>query len=184
LLPLFSRTLASAALLLAAASPAALAADTGGFRLPTPPKPTKLRPAAVPGDVAKLNRRGLARPPAGAPAAVKAAIYAGNKLQNKPYVYGGGHASFRSRGYDCSGTVSFVLHAAGLLDSPLASGGLARWGRRGAGRWISVYANGGHAYVVLAGLRLDTSGSGGRGPRWRPEPRSRRGFAARHPRGL
>jgi hypothetical protein len=181
LLSLFSRACALATLLLIAAAPAALAASTGGTK---PVKRATLRPAAVPGSVARLDRHGMARPPADAPAAVKAAIYAGNRLQNRPYVYGGGHASFRSRGYDCSGTVSYVLNAGRLLSSPLASGALARWGRRGRGEWITVYANGGHAYVMLAGLRLDTSGSGGRGPRWRPEPRSSRGFVARHPRGL
>ena len=181
MLSLFPRAFALALMLLVAAVPSALATSTGGTK---PQRPMTLRPAAVPGKVARLDRHGMARPPAGAPAAVKAAIYAGNRLQGKPYIYGGGHASFVSRGYDCSGTVSYVLNAARVLASPLPSGSLARWGARGPGRWVTVYANGGHAYVILAGLRLDTSGSGGRGPRWRPEPRSPRGFVARHPRGL
>jgi hypothetical protein len=180
LLSLFPRALVLALLLLCAASPAALAA-TGGTK---PIKGPIVRTAAVSGNVAKLDRFGMAHPPAAAPAAVKAAIWAGNKLQKKPYVYGGGHASFNSRGYDCSGTVSYVLNAGKLLRSPLASGPLMSWGRKGRGKWITVYANGGHAYVILAGLRLDTSGSGGRGPRWRPEYRSSRGFTARHPAGL
>ena len=180
MLSLFARALAPAIVLFAVPAPAALAASNGGVT----PRESPARASVVPGAVAKLDRRGIAHPPAAAPAAVKEAIWAGNKLQRKPYVYGGGHASFESRGYDCSGTVSYVLHAGGLLEAPLASCGLARWGVRGRGRWITVYAHGGHAFVMLAGLRLDTSGSGGRGPRWRPEPRSGRGFAARHPRGL
>ena len=178
---LFPRAFLLALTSLAVAVPAASAettTGTGGVA------PADLKPAGIPGSVAKLDSRGMAHPPANAPLRVKRAIWAGNRLQSKPYIYGGGHASFNSRGYDCSGTVSYVLNAAGLLRSPLASGGLASWGRRGKGKWISVYAHGGHAYVILAGLRLDTSGSGGRGPRWRPEPRSPRGFAVRHWRGL
>jgi peptidoglycan hydrolase len=112
------------------------------------------------------------------------AIRAGNKLQDKPYRYGGGHRSFADSAYDCSGTVSFALHGAGLLDAPLASGGLMTWGRAHRGRWITVYANAGHAYMVIAGLRLDTSGSGGRGPRWQTAGRSSASFVARHPRGF
>jgi cell wall-associated NlpC family hydrolase len=122
--------------------------------------------------------------PEGAPEPVKAAIAAANRITRKPYRYGGGHRRFRSRGYDCSGAVSYVLHGAGLLDRPLDSSGLARWGRRGRGAWITVYANRGHAYVIVAGLRFDTSGRGERGPRWRPEQRSPRGYAARHAEGL
>jgi hypothetical protein len=126
-------------------------------------------------------RDGLAYAPADAPIEVRRAIWAANKLRDKPYVYGGGHQSFRSRGYDCSGTVSYALHAAGVLDSPLDSGSFMGWGERGRGAWITVYTNPGHAFVIIAGLRLDTSGAGERGPRWRPEPRSTRGFKARHP---
>ncbi len=178
MLSLFPRAFLLVLISLCAAAPTALAQSTGGV------SPADIKPVGVAGNVAKLDRNGMAHPPANAPRRVKRAIWAGNRLQNKPYVYGGGHASFKSRGYDCSGTVSYVLNAAGLLRSPLASGGLARWGRRGRGKWITVYAHGGHAYVRLAGLRLDTSGSGGRGPRWRTEPRSPRGFAVRHWRGL
>ena len=122
--------------------------------------------------------------PAGAPPQVAAAIAAANRITRKPYRYGGGHRRFRSAAYDCSGAVSYVLHGAGLLDRPLDSSGLARWGSRGRGRWITVYANGGHAYVIVAGLRFDTSGRGERGPRWRPERRSPRRFVARHAEGL
>jgi cell wall-associated NlpC family hydrolase len=141
--------------------------------------PAMLRPT-VPGSVAVL-RDGIAYAPADAPIEVQRAIWAANKLRSKPYVYGGGHQSFRSRGYDCSGTVSYALHAAGLLDSPLDSGSFMQWGERGRGAWITVYTNPGHAFVMIAGLRLDTSGVGERGPRWRPEARSTRGFKARHP---
>jgi cell wall-associated NlpC family hydrolase len=122
--------------------------------------------------------------PPDAPKAVVAAIDAANAITDRPYRYGGGHARFRDSAYDCSGSVSFVLHGAGRLDAPLASGGLMRWGRRGAGRWISVYANAGHAYMVVAGLRFDTSGRGESGPRWRPLPRSGAGYVVRHAAGL
>jgi hypothetical protein len=152
---------------------AALATPTGG----ADPKNDKLRQRAAGPQI-------RAAAVANAPAKVKEAIWAGNRIQNKPYKWGGGHGQWKDRGYDCSGTVSFVLHKADLLNTPLVSGAFARWGRKGKGRWISIYANGGHAYVILAGLRLDTSGNGERGPRWRLEPRSPRGFAVRHPRGL
>jgi hypothetical protein len=122
--------------------------------------------------------------PIGAPAPVARAIAAANRITRKPYRWGGGHGRWDDAGYDCSGAVSYVLHAAGLLDTAQASFGLMGFGRRGAGRWISVYAHGGHAYVVIAGLRFDTAGRGEEGPRWRPERRSRVGFAVRHPAGL
>ena len=123
--------------------------------------------------------------PAGAPAPVVLAIAAANSLTSLPYRYGGGHTDdFRDTAYDCSGAVSFVLHAAGLLESPLDSTGLMRFGARGAGRWMTTYAHGEHAYIVIAGLRFDTSGRGEDGPRWRAEPASRRGYRARHPAGL
>ena len=128
--------------------------------------------------------RGVAYAPPDAPLAVVRAIRAGNRLQDKPYRYGGGHRSFVDTAYDCSGTVSFALHGAGLLKAPLASGSLMRWGRAHRGRWITVYSNPGHAYVVIAGLRLDTSGTGGSGPRWQTAQRSAAGFVARHPAGL
>jgi cell wall-associated NlpC family hydrolase len=122
--------------------------------------------------------------PDGAPQPVVDAIAAANRITRKPYRYGGGHQRFRDSGYDCSGAVSYVLHGAGLLDRPLDSSGLARWGTRGPGAWITVYANAGHAYVVIAGLRFDTSGRGESGPRWRPEPRSPRRYRVRHLEGL
>jgi hypothetical protein len=122
--------------------------------------------------------------PPDAPQQVRAAVEAANRITDKPYRYGGGHGRWEDRGYDCSGAVSYVLHGAGLLRGALASGGFVRWGEVGSGRWISVYAHGGHAYMTIGGLRFDTSGRGERGPRWRPEPRSGRGYAVRHPEGL
>jgi hypothetical protein len=174
-----ARALALALLmLLAALAPSALAASTGGVA-------ADVRPTDAPGAVATVDQFGVAHAPAGAPRAVKAAIAAGNRIQGKPYVWGGGHAKWEARGYDCSGTVSYVLHAGGLLSSPLVSGAFASsFGLRGRGRWITVYANGGHAFAFIAGLRLDTSGTGGKGPRWRVDPRGTQGFVARHPRGL
>jgi hypothetical protein len=122
--------------------------------------------------------------PAGAPPEVVSAIAAANKITRKPYRYGGGHARFRDSGYDCSGSVSFLLHGGGLLRHPRDSTGFMSWGRRGRGAWISVYANHGHAYAIVAGLRFDTSGRGASGPRWRPEHRSARRYVVRHPAGL
>ena len=141
------------------------------------------------GAVATIGADGLAAAPAAAPDAVKQAIWAANAIIGRPYRYGGGHArGFVDRGYDCSGTVSVALHGGDLLDSPLDSSSFLHWGESGAGDWITVYTNPGHAYVVIAGLRLDTSAagdpSGAKGPRWRPTLRSSRGFRARHPLGL
>jgi cell wall-associated NlpC family hydrolase len=137
----------------------------------------------VPGSEAKLvNGRAIA--PADAPPEVVAAIKAGNRIRKKPYKYGGGHQKFRDRGYDCSGAVSFVLHKAGLLDSPLDSSGLAKWGKRGKGAWITVMGNPGHAYAVIAGLRYDTSMTAGDGPGWSKKMRPARGYKKRHWQGL
>jgi cell wall-associated NlpC family hydrolase len=134
---------------------------------------------------ATLDEDGLAVAPAAAPEEVKAIIAAGNEIARKPYTYGGGHGrGFDDRGYDCSGSVSYVLHAAGLLDSPLDSSGLMDWGERGRGQWITVRSNPGHAYVIVAGLRFDTSARRQTGNRWSDEMRSARGYAGRHPEGL
>lgn len=165
---------------LCAAAPAA--AQTGGA---TAPPETAPPPETVPGAVAKLKKNGKAIAPASAPIQVQNAIAAANQIRKKPYIYGGGHKSFNSKGYDCSGAVSYVLHAAGLLDSPLPSGSLMKWGTEGGGSWITVYANGGHAYAVIAGLRWDTSAvneplNSGSGPRWRRTARSAKGYTARH----
>lgn len=151
-------------------------------RVARAPEPEPVEP--VPGGEARLTSDGLAVPPADAPPEVVAAIEAGNRIAHKPYKYGGGHRRWRDRGYDCSGSVSYALHGAGLLDGALASGGFMRWGRRGRGDWITVYANRGHAYMVVAGLRFDTSARRAHGSRWTDEPRSPRRFRARHPAGL
>ena len=142
----------------------------------------------VPGTVAKLLPSGLAAAPTDAPPAVQHAIWAANSIIGRPYVYGGGHGAFKASGYDCSGTVSYALHGANLLRTPMDSGEFMRWGQRGNGQWITVYSNYGHAYAVIAGLRLDTSAagdpSGAKGPRWRPTLRSNHGFRVRHLPGL
>jgi hypothetical protein len=145
--------------------------------------------SAVPTNLATILPGGKASVPAGAPAPVARAIKAANKLHRKTYIWGGGHRSFKARGYDCSGAVSYVLHAAGVLRSPLVSGQLAYWGSPGPGSWITVYANRTHTYMVIAGLRYDTSPRGewidqGRGPRWRYTLRTGAGFAVRHWQGL
>ena len=147
-------------------------------------------PAAAPpadGAVAQVVD-GLARSPAGSPAAVRSVLRAGNKLQLFPYRYGGGHEDFVDTAYDCSGTVSYALHGARLLDEPLDSTALMEWGEDGPGAWISIYANPEHTYLVVAGLRLDTSAvddpDGESGPRWRSAPRDPSGFTVRHPPGL
>jgi hypothetical protein len=149
---------------------------------------TTAPPAAVPGAVATIGPDGLAAPPANAPAEVQQAILAANAIIGKPYRYGGGHRKFLDSGYDCSGTVSFALNGGGLLKSPLDSTAFFRWGKSGPGAWITVYTKSSHAFMVIAGLRLDTSAagdpSGAKGPRWRPVLRSTRGFKARHPDGF
>jgi hypothetical protein len=148
-----------------------------------------MSPAAIdvctPTAKARLLPSGELIPPRSAPPRVKAVIAAANKIRTKPYIYGGGHAKWNDRGYDCSGSVSFALHGGNFLKSPLPSGSLESWGEEGGGRWITVYANGGHAYAVIAGVRLDTSGDEGgeTGPRWHTELRDNIGYVARHPAG-
>ncbi len=142
----------------------------------------------VAGTKAKLLPSGQAAAPADAPAEVQQAVWAANRIIALPYRYGGGHQRFEDSGYDCSGTVSYALKGADLIEKPMDSGGYMRWGAAGKGDWITVYTNPGHAYVVIAGLRLDTSAagdpSGAKGPRWRPVLRSSRGFRARHADGF
>jgi cell wall-associated NlpC family hydrolase len=134
---------------------------------------------------ATLTKDGLVRPPSNAPQTVRAVIAGGNAIADFPYVWGGGHGSFQDSGYDCSGSVSYALAAAGLLDRPMASGGFMDWGEPGKGKWITIYSNPGHMFMVVAGVRYDTSGrSGKRGSRWQAAPRSTSGFVARHPPGL
>lgn len=138
---------------------------------------------AAPG-AAVLLPNGKARPPAGAPAAVRRAIRLGNRLQKKGYRFGGGHQRWNDDAYDCSGASSYTLRGIGGLRSPMASTGFMRWGVAGRGRWITTYANPDHMYVVIAGLRLDTGSAGRRGPRWSTTPRPPGAFTARHPKGL
>ena len=141
-------------------------------------------PSLASGVTATVGADGLAQAPVGAPPAVVAAIAAGNSIAKLPYRWGGGHRDFTDTGYDCSGSVSYVLHGAALLASPLISGELARWGKPGAGTWITVYANEGHTFAVIAGLRFDTSGQSRAGTRWQSATRSTDGLTARHPGGL
>ncbi len=141
----------------------------------------------VPGNNARFVS-GLAAAPMNAPAAVQQMIWAGNEVIGLPYIFGGGHGSFTSRGYDCSGTVSFALHGAGLLTTPEDSSEFESWGSHGAGRWVAIFSNPGHAYMTIAGLRLDTSAaddpSDQQGPRWRPLRTENQGYRVRHPLGL
>jgi hypothetical protein len=145
---------------------------------------TPVSKLTAPGAKAKISSTGLAIPPAAAPAAVKAAILAGNKIAKTPYKWGGGHARLTDTGYDCSGSVSYALRNAKLMTSSLVSGAFARWGDRGRGDWITIRANAGHVYMVIAGLRFDTSASKRTGTRWSAQMRSARGFVATHPPGL
>jgi cell wall-associated NlpC family hydrolase len=162
------------------------AVPTGGAAYGAPnPATTQLTPEQT----ATLLPSGYAAAPVTAPQEVKDAIAAANEIVGKPYVYGGGHnAKFLSRGYDCSGTVSYALHGGSLLTSPLDSGSFMKWGAKGPGTWITVFTNPGHAFAIIAGLRLDTSAAGdptgAKGPRWRPVLRSTKGFTARHPDGF
>ena len=160
-------------------------ASTGGSvaDTSTPAKPELL----VPGGTARYVD-GLAAAPMSAPAAVQDVVWAGNQLIGLPYIYGGGHASFVSPGYDCSGTVSFALHGASLISTPMDSSEFMGWGEHGVGRWVTIFTNPEHAYMTVAGLRLDTSPvddpSNEEGPRWRPLRPGNPGFTVRHPVGL
>jgi hypothetical protein len=141
----------------------------------------------VPGSRARYVK-GLAAAPISAPAPVQKIIWAGNEIVGLPYIYGGGHGSFVSSGYDCSGTVSFALHGAGLLDAPEDSSELMDFSGEGIGRWVTVFSNSEHAYMDVAGMRLDTSTANDpsnlQGPRWRPLRPANGGFTIRHPLGL
>ena len=173
----------------------ALATDPG---LEDPgPRPTRAassgvrRPRGVLRDAAGGGVRratalsnGVALPPFEAPEAVRQIIEAGNSIARTPYKWGGGHGRWQDTGYDCSGSVSFALAAAGLLDGPLASGPLTSWGEPGPGRWVTIYANHGHVYLEVAGIRFDTSARKLTGSRWENELRSHAGYVARHPPGL
>jgi peptidoglycan hydrolase-like protein with peptidoglycan-binding domain len=133
---------------------------------------------------ATITSDGEAVAPADAPEAVKAVIAAGNEIATKPYKYGGGHGDWEDSGYDCSGSVSYALHGAGLVRRPRDSGEFMSWGGAGRGEWITVYAHGGHVYMMVAGLRFDTSGREADGTRWHETNASREGYTVRHPSGL
>jgi peptidoglycan hydrolase-like protein with peptidoglycan-binding domain len=151
------------------------------------PAPVAATPVAfTAGPKATVGPGGLAIAPAGAPDAVKRIIAAGNQIATKTYIYGGGHrADWKmDAGYDCSGSVSWALHGAGLLQSPLPSGNFMSWGDPGPGQWVTLYANSGHIYMIVAGLRFDTSGRSKAGTRWQTDMRDPSAFAVRHPRGL
>jgi len=125
---------------------------------------------------------GKAIAPATAPARVKRVIAYANKIRKTPYVYGGGHGSFKSRGYDCSGSASYALRGGRFVSTPMASGSYMKWKKPGKGKWITVYSNPGHMYIVVAGLRFDTANTGSDGPRWSESLQSTSGrFSARHP---
>ena len=153
---------------------------SGGAAYVAPPPPSEV----VPGARGNVGPNGFAIPPASAPRAVKRVIDAGNKIAKTPYKWGGGHGSWDDTGYDCSGSVSYALHGGGLLDSPLVSGDFAGWAARGRGRWITIYANGNHVYMVVAGMRFDTSARSRTGSRWTSQHRSSSGFTLTHPVGL
>jgi cell wall-associated NlpC family hydrolase len=149
-------------------------ASTGGAQVP---------PAST--ARATLLSDGRALAPASAPQEVQDVIAAANRIVGKPYRYGGGHGSWNDSGYDCSGSVSFALHGAGFVSRPMTSGEYESFGRAGRGTWITTYANGGHVFMVVAGLRFDTGwNNAGHGPRWSDEMRPSGGFVVRHPRGF
>ncbi len=188
--PIYQRTATGEVVPYAAPAPAAQLTDaTGGSAVSgatattADTKPQLL----VPGSLARYVN-GLAAAPMSAPESVQKVIWAGNEIIGLPYIFGGGHASFDSPGYDCSGTVSYALHGGGLLTTPEDSSEFMVWGSHGAGRWIAVFGNAGHAYMDVAGLRLDTSAADDptdqQGPRWRPLRIGNGGFTVRHPLGL
>ena len=160
------------------------APGTGG--LPTDSPGLQIPP--VPGAKARIvksgENKGLAIAPEEAPDVIKRVIAAGNIIAKKPYIYGGGHQRWTDRGYDCSGSVGFALHGAGLLDESMPSSGFMNWGASGPGSWITIYANGGHMYMTVAGLRYDTGGVRQDGSRWHRSQRSSSGYKIRHIEGL
>ncbi len=174
----------------AAGLPAGVSAATpADAALPRPLSDAEIRrelaASGIPGgDHAALTSDGLAVAPLAAPATVQAVIDAGNQIARLPYRYGGGHQTWVDTAYDCSASISFAFAAAGLVSAPMVSGDLARWGDPGPGRWITVFANGGHTFMYIAGLRFDTGGLSATGSRWQAAGRDTAGFAVRHPPGL
>ncbi len=162
------------------AKPTGAASATSTARLKRDTRPSS--DAAV--SEADVLRNGIALPPIEAPTAVRQIIEAGNHIARSPYLWGGGHGKWLDRGYDCSGSISYALANAGLLNAPLASGALMTWGKPGKGKWVTIYTNPGHVFMVVAGVRFDTTGRRSTGSRWQNEMRSISGFVARHPPGL
>jgi cell wall-associated NlpC family hydrolase len=167
--------------------PAASAGTNGSFTPPSPAERKRVYTATHPvggkDSALLLNRTALAPPTA--PDPIRAMISAANLIVGQPYRWGGGHGSFQSKGYDCSGAVSYALAGAGLLQTPLASGAFMGYGEPGPGQWLTIYANPTHVYAVIAGLRWDTVGDArGSGPRWHPYDAYPKGFVARHVPGL
>jgi hypothetical protein len=172
---------AFAAMAVLALAPSGAGASCGGGGL-TPAEVDICTPTPK----ARLLDNGMLIPPRSAPPRVKRVIAYANQIRNKPYIYGGGHRRWQDSGYDCSGSVSYALWGGKFLNSPMPSGPLANWGMGGEGRWITVYANAGHTYAVIAGYRWDTSGNtdGRTGPSWHEDVRDGAGFVARHPIGF
>jgi cell wall-associated NlpC family hydrolase len=160
------------------------AAGSGGFSADAMNRPRAVSSQQAAGAKAQLTSDGLAIPPADAPEEVKQVIAAANEIAKTPYKWGGGHGRWQDSGYDCSGSVSYALHGGGLLDASMPSGGFTDWGDAGPGQWITIYANGGHMYMTVAGLRFDTSGRSRTGSRWQRSTRSSDGFTVRHPEGF
>ena len=183
--PVAGETAASAALPVedradAAPAPTAAASATPRGRITNDTGSTS--DAAI--SQADVLKNGIALPPIEAPQAVRQIIEAGNSIARAPYLWGGGHGKWLDSGYDCSGSVSYALASAGLLNAPLDSGRLMGWGRPGPGKWVTIYTHPGHVFLVVAGVRFDTSGTRATGSRWQKTMRSTGGFVARHPPGL
>jgi hypothetical protein len=158
--------------------------DAKALRITVESSSAEREPLAAPTGKAVVGSDGLAVAPADAPPLVQAIIEAGNRIATKPYKYGGGHGTWEDSGYDCSGSMSYALHGAGLLDEALDSTGFMSWGEPGKGQWVTIYAKGSHAYMIVAGLRFDTSGRADQGTRWQAKMRSSAGYTVRHPEGL
>jgi Putative peptidoglycan binding domain len=159
--------------------------DAKALRITVESSSAERQPLDVPATgEAVVGSDGLAVAPADAPPQVQAIIEAGNRIATKPYKYGGGHGKWEDSGYDCSGSMSYAFHGAGMLDEALDSSGFMSWGEAGKGTWVTIYAKGSHAFMIVAGLRFDTSGRSDQGTRWQADMRSTSGYTVRHPVGL
>ena len=159
--------------------------DAKALRIRVESSSARRKPLVAPAaGKAIVGSDGLAVAPADAPPQVRAIIDAGNRIATKPYRYGGGHGRWEDTGYDCSGSMSYAFHGAGMLDQALDSTGFMSWGEPGGGTWVTIYAKGSHAYMIVAGLRFDTSGRANQGTRWQTDMRSSVGYTVRHPEGL